>query len=126
PEALRAGALAHHGLGRFERALEFLDEAIRLRPKFIDALNDRGNVLQALGRTFEAVSSYSAALQLEPARADILNNRGFCLARTRALPGCRQGFFRGSSNRARVCGSLVQQWQFALEAATAGGGSSGL
>ena len=75
----RTGGLVLSDLGRFESALEFIDEALRLRPDFVEALVDRGNLLQNLDRSLEALASYDTALAKEPGRADILNNRGSAL-----------------------------------------------
>lgn len=56
------GAVVLSDLGRYESALKFIDEALRLRPSFIEALIDRGNLLQNLDRPLEALASYDAAL----------------------------------------------------------------
>jgi len=61
PEALRVGGVVLSDLGRYESALKFIDEALRLRPSFIEALIDRGNLLQNLDRPLEALASYDAA-----------------------------------------------------------------
>jgi tetratricopeptide (TPR) repeat protein len=83
---LRAGGLVLSDLGHYESALKFIDEALRLRPSFIEALIDRGNLLQNLDRPLEALASYDAVLAKEPGRADILNNRSAVLLMLGRLP----------------------------------------
>jgi tetratricopeptide (TPR) repeat protein len=60
---------AHHLLGvvflqrsDLERALAYIDEAIRIEPRFPDAHHSRGKILDELGRRAEAVASYERAL----------------------------------------------------------------
>lgn len=48
----------------YERALEFYDEAIRVRPEFPEAEFQRGNVLVTLGRTAKAEGSFRRAIEL--------------------------------------------------------------
>lgn len=51
-------------LQKYERALEYYDEAIKVRPEFPEAEFQRGNVLAALGRPVEAESSFRRAIEL--------------------------------------------------------------
>ena len=51
-------------LQKYERALEYYDEAIKVRPEFPEAEFQRGNVLAALGRPVEAASSFRRAIEL--------------------------------------------------------------
>ncbi|HEX3279871.1 MAG TPA: tetratricopeptide repeat protein [Pyrinomonadaceae bacterium] len=48
----------------YERALEFYDEAIKVRPEFPEAEFQRGNVLAVLGRAADAESSFRRAIEL--------------------------------------------------------------
>ena len=54
-----------HARGEIEKALEFYDQAIKLRPDFPEAEFQRGNALAALGRTVEAETALRRAIQLK-------------------------------------------------------------
>ena len=49
---------------KYERALEYYDEAIKVRPEFPEAEFQRGNVLATLGRLAEAEASFRRAIGL--------------------------------------------------------------
>ena len=51
-------------------------EAIRLKPDYAEAYNNRGNVKAALGRHEEAIADYNEAIRLKPDLALAYNNRG--------------------------------------------------
>lgn len=53
-----------HGRGDLLKALEFYDEAIKVRPEFPEAEFQRGNVLALLGRKAEAESGFRRAIEL--------------------------------------------------------------
>jgi tetratricopeptide (TPR) repeat protein len=53
-----------HARGDLIKALEFYDEAIRLRPEFAEAEFQRGNALLALGRLAEAESGFRRAIEI--------------------------------------------------------------
>ncbi len=64
----RAYADAHHLLGlsyymvgQPERALGAVDAALKLNPRYLEALMHRGLILNALGRTDEALEAFAAA-----------------------------------------------------------------
>lgn len=64
----RAFADAHHLLGlcyymigQGERALEAVDRALKLNPRYLEALMHRGVVLSALGRSEQAQEAFAAA-----------------------------------------------------------------
>jgi tetratricopeptide (TPR) repeat protein len=62
--------------GRFEEALANYDKALVLDPGFIEALNNRGVVLEAMNRLEEALASYDRVLALSPDLATVIRNRG--------------------------------------------------
>jgi tetratricopeptide (TPR) repeat protein len=62
--------------GHFEKALASYDKALGLDPGFIEALNNRGVVLEAMNRLEEALASYDRALALSPDLAAVIRNRG--------------------------------------------------
>jgi len=51
-------------LQTYERALEYYNEAIKVRPEFPEAEFQKGNVLATLGRSAEAESSFRRAIEL--------------------------------------------------------------
>jgi tetratricopeptide (TPR) repeat protein len=53
-------------LGDAEGALEAADGALRLNPRFAEALNNRGNALNGLERHGEAVEAFEQAVRLTP------------------------------------------------------------
>src|SRR6267142_3946563 len=53
-----------HGLGEFEKALEFYEQAIKVRPEFPEAEFQRGNALVSLGRFAEAEAAFRRSIQL--------------------------------------------------------------
>jgi tetratricopeptide (TPR) repeat protein len=59
------GLIADH-FGRHDLACDYINQALRLQPKFAVAYNSLGNVLRNLGRWEEAVASYQEALRLKP------------------------------------------------------------
>ena len=68
--------MSTHALGRYEEAIVDYDEAVRLRPDYAEAHNNRGNVHHALGRYEEAIADYDEAIRLQPDDATAYNNRG--------------------------------------------------
>jgi tetratricopeptide (TPR) repeat protein len=58
-----------HAKKEYERALEFYDEALKLRPEFAEAEFQKASALAALKRPAEAEKSYRRAMALKPAWA---------------------------------------------------------
>ena len=54
-----------HGRGEFEKALEFYNQALKVRPEFPEAEFQRGNALVSLSRLEEAEKSFRQAIQLK-------------------------------------------------------------
>lgn len=75
PAALTNLALAQATLGDREAALASLDRALVVQPDNAEALNNRGNLLQALRRTTDALDSFDRALRIRPNYPEALNNR---------------------------------------------------
>ena len=57
-------------------ALFAYDEAIRLRPDYPEAYNNRGNAKQDLGRHGVAIADFDEAIRLRPDLPEAYNNRG--------------------------------------------------
>jgi tetratricopeptide (TPR) repeat protein len=64
---------------QFDRAIEDLDEAIRLDPKRASAYQNRGAAFNGLGRHEQAVDDLSKAIELDPDNAGSFTNRGLAL-----------------------------------------------
>lgn len=56
--------LCYHLAGQSDRALERLDEAVRINPRYVEALVHRGVVLGELGRTDEAEEMFARAREV--------------------------------------------------------------
>ena len=59
-----------------EKALQYLNEAIKLKPDYAEAYNNRGNVYGDLGQHKQAIEDYNEAIRLKPDYAMAYNNRG--------------------------------------------------
>ncbi|MDQ3746859.1 MAG: tetratricopeptide repeat protein [Acidobacteriota bacterium] len=55
-----------HAKKEYERAVEFYEEALKLKPEFAEAEFQKGAALVALKRTAEAEKSYRRAMELKP------------------------------------------------------------
>ncbi len=65
--------------GRLEDAIACYDRALEIKPDYVEALNNRGNLLLALKRFDDALASYDKALALKPDHVRALYNRGNAL-----------------------------------------------
>lgn len=70
-----------HARGEFERALEYYEEAIRVRPEFPEAEFQKGNALVSLKRFAEAESAFRHAIELRSTWVLPHVNLGALLAR---------------------------------------------
>ena len=71
-------AHAYQALGQFRRAIQDLDEAIRIDNALFaySAYNNRGNAYADLGQLARAIEDYDQAIRLNPQDAGIVYNRG--------------------------------------------------
>ncbi|MGO9934563.1 MAG: tetratricopeptide repeat protein [Steroidobacteraceae bacterium] len=60
-------------------ALDSYARALKIKPDYAEAHNNRGIALQELKRFAEALDSYARALKIKPDHAEALNNRGVAL-----------------------------------------------
>jgi tetratricopeptide (TPR) repeat protein len=66
-------------LGKYQVAVEKLNEALTFRPNFIPALVNKGNALNNLGKYNEAMECYDKAIKIDPNYADAWYNKGNAL-----------------------------------------------
>ncbi len=59
-----------------EKAIEYLNQAIRLKPDLVDFYNNRGLAYDNLGQHKRAIEDYNKAIRLQPDYASAYNNRG--------------------------------------------------
>ena len=64
PDALFYQAQAQRSLGNLEEADDLLKEAIKVNPKYREALNERAHILEALNKQEEALKEYKKVIAL--------------------------------------------------------------
>src|SRR5947209_1914164 len=87
-------AQAAHAKKDYEQAVEFYDEALKLRPEFPEAEFQKAGALVALSRLAEAEKSYRRAAQLKPAWALPPAALGVLLARSQGREREAETFLR--------------------------------
>ncbi len=65
-----------------QKAIEYLDNAINLKPDFAEAFINRGLAYYELGQYKRAIEDYDQAIRWKPERAASYNNRGIAYAKT--------------------------------------------
>ncbi len=81
-----------------DEELRFYTQAIRLKPDYADAFNNRGNVRSAKGDLEGALRDYNEAIRLKPDHADAFNNRG----NVRSAKGDSEGALQDYSEAIRL------------------------
>ncbi|HEY3024834.1 MAG TPA: tetratricopeptide repeat protein [Pyrinomonadaceae bacterium] len=76
-----------HAKGDYKLALEFYEEAIKLRPEFPEAELQRGQALVSLNRREDAELAFRRAIELRPTWVLPYAKLGFLLARIMNRPG---------------------------------------
>jgi tetratricopeptide (TPR) repeat protein len=74
--AFFARGRAHALKSQFDRAIEDLDQSIRLNPNYADAFNVRGAAYGSKGQYDRAIEDYDQAIRLRSNFADAFYNRG--------------------------------------------------
>jgi len=68
--------IAYARKGQYDRAIEDLDQAIRINPNYVLALINRGLAYALMGQPDRAIEDLDQAIRINPYRADAFNNRG--------------------------------------------------
>lgn len=68
--------IAYHQLNDFQTALENYNMALRLNPRYAEAINNIGTVYYAKRKTKRAIKEYKKALDYAPRSASIYSNLG--------------------------------------------------
>ena len=61
---------------RCEDAINFFDKALKIKPDFVEALNNKGYALYNLRKYNEVIEWYDKALKINPKLTSTLNNKG--------------------------------------------------
>jgi tetratricopeptide (TPR) repeat protein len=72
PQAYNGLGFAYRKLGDYAKALENYDRALQLSPKFLDAIEYRGEAYLALNRLDDAKQAYLALFAADRRQADLL------------------------------------------------------
>jgi Flp pilus assembly protein TadD len=80
PHVLYLLGLVNYQSGRYESAIDHMQQAIRLKPDFAECHNSLGHALRAIGRLDLALASIREAIQLRPDYAAARANLGVSLA----------------------------------------------
>ena len=70
-----------YGNGNYQKSLEFYQTALKINPIYVEALNNRGVVLDLLGRSEQAQQDFDKALELKSDDADIWCNKAVVLGK---------------------------------------------
>ncbi|MFM9969683.1 MAG: tetratricopeptide repeat protein [Burkholderiales bacterium] len=109
---LCATAQIHWRAGRYTRALQFCDQALRLDPSYIQAWLVRANSFQSLGRQPEALQAFNRILELNPDDRDFHSSVLFFLYRSDVLPAyeIRAAHERWATLHANTLTQLRSHW----------------
>ena len=85
-------ALVALELGKYQEALEDVETAISLDPKFAPAWRNKGLILETIDRNEDSVAAYDRALELDPQDYNTWTNRGFALYKLQKYQQAKQSF----------------------------------
>jgi tetratricopeptide (TPR) repeat protein len=83
--------IAHHQLMQLDNAKKYYEQAIKLNPKYSEAINNLGTVYYATKNYRRAVSQYKKAIKIAPDSASIHSNLGTAyFARNQIAPATEE------------------------------------
>lgn|SRR5215471_801347 len=97
PDAALARGVALMRDCRFEEAVAVFDEALEVRPEFIEAMANRATALSELKRFEDAVAGFDPVLTLDPSHAISWNNRGNALGALKRFEEALESYNRAIS-----------------------------
>jgi len=100
---LKQRAIAYMHLGQHQRAVDDIDEAVRIRPGDADNYYLRGVALRALGKLDRALEDTNRAIGIEPDNAGAYANRAYIY---KSLGNASQA--KADAQRARELDSSVR------------------
>ena len=109
--------------GEYRRAIDEYDEAVRLSPKYTDALLKRGRARVLLGDAEKGIEDYDEAIRLRPEAADAHLQRGMAKVALGQLENARVDLARavaladetGNEGVAAEAGELLEKIEEMLE-----------
>ena len=90
-------------IGDLQAALKDCNEALRLRPNFVDALDSRGLLNLKSGQTKNAIADFDAALRINPRLTSSLYGRGLAKKRNGSISGGRPGYRQRQGDGPEYC-----------------------
>ncbi len=84
---------------RFEEAIAAFDEALEVKPVFVEAMSNRATALTGLKRFDDAIAAFEPVLTLDPAHAVSWNNRGNALVALKRLEEAVESYTRALALR---------------------------
>ena len=90
-------------IGDLQAALKDCNEALRLRPNFVDALDSRGLTNLKSGQTKNAIADFDAALKINPRLTSSLYGRGARQEAQRLDFGRRSGYKQRKGDGPQYC-----------------------
>ena len=75
PMPITTGELLYVRLGQYQLAIDDYNEAIRLKPDYANAYNNRGSAYSRLGQYQLAIEDYNEAIRIKPDYTLVYKNR---------------------------------------------------
>ena len=82
PRVLTQRAIDKQAIGAFEEAIEILDKALAVDPKFVPAHYRKGSVYEEWDRRDEAIEAYKRTLEIDPENIDARMGLGAVYAKS--------------------------------------------
>ena len=107
-EAYNNRCWARTVIGDLQAALKDCNEALRLRPNFVDALDSRGLLNLKSGQAKNAIADFDAALKINPRLTSSLYGRGLAKTAQRRDFRGRIGHLQRQGDGSEYCQGIRQ------------------